>query len=82
MNSVYKVASRSRCRVYKVGRVLVVQVNKWAARAAGHSAGMTMRAARAATIGSWRSAVHHLRYARHHPSSHSTAWSTILGVRW
>lgn len=28
MNSVYKVASRSRCRAYKVVRVLVIQVNK------------------------------------------------------
>ena len=37
MNSVYKVASRSRCRAFKVVRVLVIQVNKVAAHAAGHS---------------------------------------------
>ena len=54
--------------VYKMGRVLVIQVNKVAARAAPNSATLRQSVS--------------CHSARPHPSSHSTAWSTILGVRW
>ena len=67
--------------VYKVGRVLVIQVKKVAARAAGHSAGMTMRATRTAPDSATLRQSVSCHSARPHPSSHSTAWSTILGVR-